>query len=58
MVGHEPCLTNWAEILLWGEAKEQLVLKKAGMIGIKVPDDGSPVGRSQMFWLTHPKYLL
>lgn len=58
LVGHEPCLTNWAEILLWGEAKEQLVLKKAGMIGIKVPDDGSPVGRSQMFWLTPPKYLL
>ncbi|QYX32200.1 phosphohistidine phosphatase SixA [Sphaerospermopsis torques-reginae] len=58
LVGHEPCLSSWAEILLWGEAKEQLVLKKAGMIGIKVPDDGSPVGRSQMFWLTPPKYLL
>jgi phosphohistidine phosphatase len=58
LVGHEPCLSSWAEILLWGEAKERLVLKKAGMIGIKVPDDGSLVGRSQMFWLTPPKYLL
>lgn len=58
LVGHEPCLSSWAEILLWGEAKERFVLKKAGMIGIKVPDDGSPVGRSQMFWLTPPKYLL
>ncbi|WP_353929943.1 phosphohistidine phosphatase SixA [Okeanomitos corallinicola TIOX110] len=58
LVGHEPCLSSWAEILLWGEAKEQLILKKAGMIGIKLPDDGSPVGRSQMFWLTPPKYLL
>lgn len=58
LVGHEPCLSSWAEILLWGEAKERLVMKKAGMIGIKLPDDGSPLGRSQMFWLTPPKYLL
>ncbi|MEA5627285.1 phosphohistidine phosphatase SixA [Nostoc sp. UHCC 0251] len=58
LVGHEPDLTSWAEILLWGEVKESLVLKKAGMIGIKLPETGSPLGRSQMFWLTPPKYLL
>ncbi|MEH2328952.1 phosphohistidine phosphatase SixA [Nostoc sp.] len=58
MVGHEPDLTSWAEILLWGEVKASLVLKKAGMIGIKLPETGSPLGRSQMFWLTPPKYLL
>ncbi|MFN6539919.1 MAG: phosphohistidine phosphatase SixA [Nostoc sp. EkiNYC01] len=58
LVGHEPGLSNWAEILLWGEAKASLVLKKAGMIGIKLPESGSPLGRSQMFWLTSPKYLL
>jgi phosphohistidine phosphatase len=58
LVGHAPSLSHWAEILLWGEAKERLILKKAGMIGIKLPDDGSPLGRSQMFWLTPPKYLL
>ncbi|MBW4564305.1 MAG: phosphohistidine phosphatase SixA [Mojavia pulchra JT2-VF2] len=58
LVGHEPCLSEWAEILLWGEAKASLVLKKAGMIGIKLPEIGSPLGRSQMFWLTPPKYLL
>ncbi|MDB9372719.1 phosphohistidine phosphatase SixA [Nodularia sphaerocarpa] len=58
LVGHEPCLSNWAEILLWGEVKHSLVLKKAGMIGIKLPEIGSPLGRSQMFWLTPPKYLL
>ncbi|MEA5618514.1 phosphohistidine phosphatase SixA [Cronbergia sp. UHCC 0137] len=58
LVGHEPCLSSWAEILLWGEVKERLVLKKAGMIGIKLPETGSPLGRSQMFWLTSPKYLL
>ncbi|WP_066377468.1 MULTISPECIES: phosphohistidine phosphatase SixA [unclassified Anabaena] len=58
LVGHEPCLSNWAEILLWGEAKNSLVLKKAGMIGVKLPEIGSPVGSSQMFWLTPPRYLL
>jgi len=58
LVGHEPCLSNWAEILLWGEVKNSLVLKKTGMIGIKLPERGSPVGRSQMFWLTPPKSLL
>ncbi|HIK07535.1 MAG TPA: phosphohistidine phosphatase SixA [Trichormus sp. M33_DOE_039] len=58
LVGHEPCLSNWAEILLWGEVKGGLVLKKAGMIGVKLPENGSPVGRSQMFWLTPPRYLL
>ncbi|MBD2354866.1 phosphohistidine phosphatase SixA [Tolypothrix sp. FACHB-123] len=58
LVGHEPCLSQWAEILLWGETKASLVLKKAGMIGIKLPEIGSPLGRSQMYWLTPPKYLL
>lgn len=58
VVGHEPDLGNWAEILLWGETKGSLVLKKAGTIGIKLPETGYPLGRSQMFWLTPPKYLL
>lgn len=58
LVGHEPDLTSWAEILISGEVKGSLVLKKAGMIGIKLPETGSPLGRSQMFWLTPPKYLL
>ncbi|MGI8501361.1 MAG: phosphohistidine phosphatase SixA [Hassallia sp.] len=58
LVGHEPCLSEWASILLWGDAKGGLVLKKAGMIGIKLPEKGSSLGRSQMFWLTPPKYLL
>jgi phosphohistidine phosphatase len=58
LIGHEPDLSSWAEIFLWGQAKASLVLKKAGMIGVKLPEIGSPLGRSQMFWLTPPKYLL
>ena len=58
LVGHQPDLGNWAEILIWGEAREVLILKKAGVIGISLPSVGLPVGNSQMFWLTPPKFML
>lgn len=58
LVGHQPDLGQWAEILVWGEAREALVLKKAGIIGLTLPETGSPVGRSQLFWLSPPKFLL
>ncbi|MFB2837134.1 phosphohistidine phosphatase SixA [Floridanema evergladense] len=58
LVGHEPNLGEWTEILVWGEAKGNLVVKKAGVIGVQLPKDGSPVGRSLLFWLTPPKFLL
>lgn len=57
LVGHQPDLAQWAEILVWGEARDQIVLKKAGIIGLIAPD-GLFVGRSQLFWLTPPKFLL
>lgn len=58
LVGHQPDLGNWAETLLWGRAQDALILKKAGIIGLILPETGSPVARSQMFWLTPPKFLL
>lgn len=58
LVGHQPDLGQWAEILIWGEARDKLVLKKAGIIGLTLPFMVEPVGRSQMFWLTAPKFLL
>lgn len=58
LVGHEPDLSQWAEILIWGEAKDRIVLKKTGMIGVEVPTTGSPLGQCQMFWLTPPRLLL
>lgn len=58
LVGHQPNLGHWAEILVWGKAGDGLVLKKAGVIGLTVPAGGAPVGNSQMFWLTSPKWLL
>ncbi len=57
LVGHQPNLGQWAEILLWGEAQGSIVLKKAGIIGMILPE-GPPVGHSQLFWLTQPKLLI
>lgn len=58
LVGHEPNLGEWTEILVWGEAKGNLLVKKAGVIGMQLPESGSPIGRSLLFWLTPPKFLL
>ncbi|MFE1744900.1 phosphohistidine phosphatase SixA [Coleofasciculus sp. H7-2] len=58
LVGHQPNLGNWAEILVWDATQEALILKKAGMIGLTLPSARSPVGHSQMFLLTSPKWLL
>lgn len=58
LVGHQPNLGDWAEILLWGKATGSLVVKKAGVIGLTLPELGSPLARSQLFWLTAPKLLI
>ena len=58
LVGHQPDLGHWAETLLWGRSQDALIVKKAGIIGLLLPETGSPVGRSQMFWLTAPKFFL
>lgn len=57
IIGHQPDLGRWAEILIWGQAQDKLVLKKAGIIGLMLPDN-SVVGHSQLFWLAPPKFLL
>jgi phosphohistidine phosphatase len=58
LVGHEPDLGEWAEIFTWGESRDSLVLKKAGIIGLKVPSAAALPGNCQLFWLTAPKLLL
>lgn len=57
LIGHQPDLGEWASMLVWGEAKEALILKKAGIIGLNLPTMRSPIGQSQMFLLTPPKFL-
>jgi phosphohistidine phosphatase len=57
LVGHQPDLSNWAEQLIWGEIREKLILKKAGIIGLSVPPVASPLGQCQLFLLTSPKWF-
>ncbi len=56
LVGHEPDLSQWAELLMWGSYQGVLELKKAGVIGLKLPPH-DPVGQSTLFWLTPPRLL-
>lgn len=58
LVGHQPDLANWAEILVWGNANNQLTLKKAGIIGLEPPGIGTPIARSKLFLLTSPKWFI
>jgi len=57
LVGHQPDLGNWAEILIWGAIQGQLTVRKAGVIGLKLPGVGSPISRSTLFLLTSPKWI-
>ncbi|MEA5417854.1 phosphohistidine phosphatase SixA [Spirulina sp. CCNP1310] len=61
LVGHQPDLGQWAEQLVWGEQYnhgDRLILKKAGIIGIKLNPNGNPLGNGELFLLTSPKWLL
>lgn len=57
LVGHQPNLGNWAETLIWGEATGQIVVKKAGVVGLEVPK-AEPLGNSELKVLLSPKWLL
>lgn len=57
LVGHQPDLGNWAEKLVWGEVRDKLILKKAGIIGVNFPETAIAAGQGQLFLLTSPKWL-
>jgi phosphohistidine phosphatase len=58
LVGHEPDLSQWAELLILGDVQGVIQLKKAGVIGIEIPDNIDPLGHSILFWLTPPRFLV
>lgn len=58
LVGHQPDLGNWTEMLLWGTIKGQIIVKKSGIIGLKLPKIGTPIARSTLFLHTAPKWLI
>ena len=58
-VGHEPDLSMWAEQLISNAILGSIQLKKAGIIGLSLPDDlAAALGNSELFWLTPPRLLL
>ena len=57
-MGHQPDLGNWAEMLIWGTIKEQIVIKKAGVVGLELLNTSTPIARSTLFLLTSPKWLI
>jgi phosphohistidine phosphatase len=58
LVGHQPDLGDWAEILVWGSSQEKLIVKKAGVIGVRLPETTKAIGNSELFLLTSPKWLI
>ena len=58
LVGHQPDLGNWTELLVWGRIEKKLLLKKAGAIGVRLSTLENPIGKSELFLLTAPKWLL
>ncbi len=58
LVGHQPDLGNWTEMLLWGSIEDRIVVKKAGIIGLKLPPMGTAIARSTLFLHTAPKWLV
>jgi phosphohistidine phosphatase len=56
LVGHEPNLSEWAELLIFGKVWHQLVLKKGGIIGLKFTESRIEVGTAQLWCLMSPKF--
>lgn len=58
IIGHEPDLSSWAEMLVWGESKGVFVLKKAGIIGLVLPETQPWEGNGILFLSIPPKLLI
>jgi phosphohistidine phosphatase len=58
LVGHEPDLSRWAQLLVHGQESHNWRLKKAGVIGVEVPPAKDAIGHSTLFWLAPPRLLL
>ncbi len=56
LVGHEPTLSELAELLCFGQVAGRVVLKKAGGIGIATEGLPRP-GSGELHWLATPKML-
>jgi phosphohistidine phosphatase len=55
LVGHEPNLSQWAEILVFGQVFDRIHLKKAGVIALQAPETEDLIGKCELLWLVPPK---
>ncbi|MEL6136809.1 MAG: phosphohistidine phosphatase SixA [Cyanobacteria bacterium J06628_6] len=58
LVGHQPDLTQWAQQLVGTTDDARWQLKKAGVIGLQVPNAEDALGQSLLFLLVPPRFLL
>jgi phosphohistidine phosphatase len=58
LVGHEPNLSEWAELFIFGKVYHHLILKRGGIIGLKFADDRLSIGTAQLYCLIPPKILI
>jgi phosphohistidine phosphatase len=58
LVGHQPDLGDWAELLVWGQSQAKIILKKAGIIGLNVNNRENAIGNCQLFLLIPPKWSI
>jgi phosphohistidine phosphatase len=56
LVGHEPNLSEWAELLIFGNIHHKLILKKGGIIGLKFSSSEIAIGTAQLYCSIPPKY--
>jgi phosphohistidine phosphatase len=45
-------------MLIWGKFQGKLLVKKAGIIGLEVPNQENPLGKCELFLLVPPKWLI
>lgn len=57
LIGHEPDLSEWAQLLIWGKSEDKLTLKKSGIIGLELSDLDNPLGNATLFLLASPKWI-
>lgn len=58
LVGHQPDLAHWAEMLVFGSICDRFIFKKAGIIGINITNKIQSIGNSELFLLTSPKWFI
>jgi phosphohistidine phosphatase len=58
IVGHQPALGEWAELLLCGSAQGRIQLKKGGIVALELLDPGAAPSTARLLWMIPPKLFV